>query len=96
VDSERVRYTSGERLHDTWRVENDRNGHGKYHELHESGDLTSKEEEDRYDPDNTEEQWPEQTLKVRHQTLRTQGNWSHRGSEMSIHKMSLPGSTDHP
>jgi hypothetical protein len=96
VDSERVRYTGGERLHDTWRVENDRNGHGKYHELHESGDLTSKEEEDRYDPDNTEEQWPEQTLKVRHQTLRTQGNWSHRGSEMSIHKMSLPGSTDHP
>jgi hypothetical protein len=96
VDSECVRYASSERLHDTWRVENDRNGHGKYHELDEPGDLTSKEEEDRYDPDDTEEQWPEQTLKVRHQTLRTQGNWSHRGSEMSIHKMSLPGSNDHP
>jgi len=58
VDSERVRYAGGERLHDTWRVENDRNGHGKYHELHESGDLTSEEEEDGYDPDDTENNGP--------------------------------------
>jgi hypothetical protein len=62
VDSERVRYASGKRMHDAWRVKDDRNGDGKHDELHESGDLTCEEEEDRYDPDDTEEQWPEQTL----------------------------------
>jgi hypothetical protein len=95
VDSERVRYAGGKRVHDTWRIENDRNGHGKHYELHESSDLASEEEEDRYDPDDAEEQWPEQTLQVGNQTLRTQGHWSHCGGEVSMHNMTLPGSNGH-
>src|SRR5271156_1823551 len=95
VDSERIRYSSIQRLHDTWRVENHRNSHGKHHELHEARDLTGKEEEDRHDPDDAEEQWPEQALQVRNQTLRTQGHWSRCSSETSKHKKSLPGSNDH-
>jgi hypothetical protein len=62
VDSERVRYASGERMYDAWRVKDDRNGDGQHDELHESGDLAGEEEEDRYDPDDAKEQWPEQTL----------------------------------
>jgi hypothetical protein len=62
VDSERVRYASGERMYDAWRVKDDRNGDGQHNELYESGDLAGEEEEDRYDPDDTKEQWPEQTL----------------------------------
>jgi hypothetical protein len=83
-------------LHDARRVGDDRNGDSKHDNLHESGDLGGKEEEDRYDPDDTEEQWPEKTLQVRNKTLRTQGHWSHCGGEVSIHKMSLPGSNEHP
>jgi hypothetical protein len=83
-------------MYDAWRVKDDRNGDGKHDELHESGDLACEEEEDRYDPDDTKEQWPEQTLQVVDETLRTQGHWSHRGSEVSIHNMSLPGSIEHP
>jgi hypothetical protein len=83
-------------MHYAWRVKDDRNGNGKHDELHESGDLACEEEEDRYDPDDTEEQWPEQTLQVRDETLRTQGHWSHRGGEVSMHNMSLPGSNEHP
>jgi len=49
-------------MYDAWRVKDDRNGDGKHDELHEPGDLASEEEEDRYDPDDTKEQWPEQTL----------------------------------
>jgi hypothetical protein len=62
VDSERVRYASGKRMDDAWCVKDDRNGDGQHDELHESGDLAGEEEEDRYDPDDTKEQWPEQTL----------------------------------
>jgi len=49
-------------MYDAWRVKDDRNGNGKNDELQESGDLAGEEEEDRYDPDDTKEQWPEQTL----------------------------------
>jgi hypothetical protein len=66
------------RLHDSWRVENDCDGHREHHELHESGDLPGEEEKDRDDPDDAEEQRPEQALQVRNQTLRTQGHWTHR------------------
>jgi hypothetical protein len=83
-------------MNDAWRVKDDRNGDGKHDKLHESGDLACEKEEDRYDPDDTKEQWPEQTLQVADETLRTQGHWSHRGSEVSIHNMSLPGSIEHP
>jgi hypothetical protein len=83
-------------MHDAWRVKDDRNGNGKYDELHESGDLAGEEEEDRYDPDDTKDQWPEQTLQVGNEALRTQGHWSHRGGEVSGHNMSLPGSVEHP
>src|SRR5690349_22507456 len=96
MDSERVRYAKGECVHDVGHVEDDRNRHGKHDELHESGDLTSEEEEDRYDPDDTQEQWPEQTLQVVNEPLRTQGHWSHRGGEVSMHNMSLPGSNRRP
>src|SRR5689334_19168349 len=83
-------------MHDARRVEDDRNGDGKHDELHEPGDLAGEQEEDRYDPDDAEEQWPEQTLQVGDETLRTQGHWSHRGGEVSMHNMSLPGSTELP
>ena len=63
---------SGRFLHDTWRVENHRDGHGKHYELHEPRDLAGKRK-DRHDPDDAEEQRPEQALQVRNQTLRTQG-----------------------
>jgi len=95
VDSERVRYAGGKRVHDARRIEDDRNGHGQHDKLHEPGDLPSEEEEDRDDPDDAEEQWPEQALEVGNQTLRTQGHWCHRG-EVSKHNMSLPGSNEHP
>jgi len=49
-------------MYDAWRVKDDRNGDGQHDELHESGDLAGEKEEDRYDPDDTKEQWPEQTL----------------------------------
>jgi hypothetical protein len=78
VDSERVRYAIGKRLHDTWRVKNDRYGDSEHEELHESRDLAGEQEEDRDDPDDPEEQRPEKALQVRNQTLRTQGHWSHR------------------
>jgi hypothetical protein len=55
---------SGKRVYDARHVEDDRNRHGKHDELRESGDLLSEQEEDRYDPDDAQEQWSEPTVQV--------------------------------
>src|ERR1700691_2673090 len=95
MDSERVRYASGERLHDARRVEDDGDGHGKHDERHEPSDLASEQEEDRHDADDAEEQRAEQALQVGNETLRAQGQRNRCGSEMSMHYTSPPGSNDH-
>src|SRR6202050_5024495 len=95
MDSERVRYASGQRLHDAWRVEDDGDGHGKHDELHKPSDLASEQEEDRHDADDAEEQRAEQALQVGNETLSAQGQRNRRGSEMSMHYTSPPGSNDH-
>jgi len=47
-------------MYDAWRVKDDRNGDGQPR-LNCTNRVISRgeEEEDRYDPDDTKEQWPE-------------------------------------
>src|ERR1700743_3155751 len=85
VDSERVRDSGGEGLHDAGRVENDSDQHSQHDELDESGDLPGEEEEQGHDPDDAEKKRPEQALKVGVEALGTQGGRRSRGPEVERH-----------
>jgi len=91
VDTERVRYAGGERVHDAGRVEDDRNDNGQHHELHERVISPGEQGEDCYDPDDAEEQWPEQSLQVGDQALRALGCQSRRGGEGMRRQLPLTG-----
>src|ERR1700722_18431229 len=69
VNPECVGYPRGQQLNDVRSVENHCDQDGQHHELHEPGDLASKEEEQGHDAYEAEEQRAEKALQVFDETL---------------------------
>ena len=79
VESERVRDSGGQCLHDAGRVENDGDQHGQHDELHKPGDLAGEQEEQGNDANDAEEERTEQALEVGDEALGAQGGRRSRG-----------------
>src|ERR1035438_827129 len=68
VDAECVRDALRERLNNARGVEDHGDRDGEDDELHESDYFTGEQEEERDDPDDSQEQRPEKPLQVSHET----------------------------
>src|ERR1700722_17691865 len=92
VNPECVGYPRGQQLDDARSVENHGDQDGQHHELHEPGDLASKEEEQGDDTHEAKEQGAEKALQVDDKTIgvdrrRLRGR---SGDERYGHYPSLP------